>query len=65
MPARSLSRGPALQDIAECACWLASDRSAFVNGEDIVVDGAQIRGRMFTPQQTALGQVKSKLGLAS
>ncbi|MFM9843289.1 MAG: SDR family NAD(P)-dependent oxidoreductase [Dongiaceae bacterium] len=50
-------------DIAQCACWLASDRSTFVNGEDIVVDGGQIRGRMFTPQQTALRQVKSALGL--
>jgi len=63
--AQPIPRAGIAEDIAECACWLASDRSAFVNGEDIVVDGAQIRGRMFTPQQTALGQVKSKLGLAS
>ena len=50
-------------DIAQCACWLASDRSTFVNGEDIVVDGGQIRGRMFTPQQEGLRKVKSALGL--
>jgi NAD(P)-dependent dehydrogenase (short-subunit alcohol dehydrogenase family) len=50
-------------DIAQCACWLASDRSTFVNGEDIVVDGGQIRGRMFTAQQEGLRKVKSTLGL--
>ena len=50
-------------DIAQCACWLASDRSTFVNGEDIVVDGGQIRGRMFTPQQEGLRKAKSALGL--
>jgi len=51
------------EDIAECACWLASDRSTFVNGEDIVVDGGQIRGRMFTPHQAAVRQTRSNLGL--
>jgi len=50
-------------DIAQCACWLASDRSTFVTGEDIVVDGGQIRGRMFTPQQEGLRKTKSALGL--
>jgi NAD(P)-dependent dehydrogenase (short-subunit alcohol dehydrogenase family) len=60
-----IPRAGLADDIAQCACWLASDRSTFVNGEDIVVDGAQIRGRLFTPQQTALRAVKSKLGLGS
>jgi NAD(P)-dependent dehydrogenase (short-subunit alcohol dehydrogenase family) len=50
-------------DIAQCVCWLASDRSSFVNGEDVVVDGGLIRGRMFTPQQEALRQAKVALGL--
>ena len=50
-------------DIGQCACWLASDRSTFVTGEDIVVDGGQIRGRMFTPHQEGLRKVKSTLGL--
>jgi NAD(P)-dependent dehydrogenase (short-subunit alcohol dehydrogenase family) len=63
--AQPIPRAGIAEDIAQCACWLASDRASFVNGEDIVVDGAQIRGRMFTPQQTALRDVKSKLGLGS
>jgi NAD(P)-dependent dehydrogenase (short-subunit alcohol dehydrogenase family) len=50
-------------DIAQCACWLASDRATFVNGEDIVVDGGQIGGRLFSPHQAALRQTRSALGL--
>src|SRR5213593_2925109 len=34
-------------DIAQCVCWLASDRASFVNAEDVVVDGGVIGGRMF------------------
>jgi len=52
-------------DIAQCACWLASDRSTFVNGEDVVVDGGMIRGRPFSPQQQALQQLRTKLGVGS
>jgi NAD(P)-dependent dehydrogenase (short-subunit alcohol dehydrogenase family) len=50
-------------DIAQCACWLACDRSTFVNGEDIVVDGGQIRGRFFSPHQASVRQMKATLGL--
>jgi NAD(P)-dependent dehydrogenase (short-subunit alcohol dehydrogenase family) len=50
-------------DIAQCACWLASDRSTFVNGEDIIVDGGLIRGRAFTPHQASLQQIRETLGL--
>jgi hypothetical protein len=35
----------------------------FINGEDVIVDGGLVRGRLFTPQQTSLRQVKSMLGL--
>ena len=61
--AQPIPRAGLADDIAQCACWLASDRSTFVNGEDIVVDGGQIRGRMFTPQQEGLRKAKSALGL--
>jgi NAD(P)-dependent dehydrogenase (short-subunit alcohol dehydrogenase family) len=50
-------------DIAQCACWLASDRATFVNGEDIVVDGGVIGGRMFTPHQEGLQKAKAMLGI--
>jgi NAD(P)-dependent dehydrogenase (short-subunit alcohol dehydrogenase family) len=51
-------------DIAQCVCWLASsDRSTFISGGDVVVDGGMIRGRLFTPHQTGLRQTKSMLGL--
>jgi NAD(P)-dependent dehydrogenase (short-subunit alcohol dehydrogenase family) len=49
--------------IAQCVAWLASDRSTFVNGIDIVVDGGLIGGRMFTPQQESLRQLKVRLGV--
>jgi NAD(P)-dependent dehydrogenase (short-subunit alcohol dehydrogenase family) len=50
-------------DIAQCVAWLASDRSTFVNGIDIVVDGGLIGGRMFTPHQESLRQLKVGLGV--
>jgi NAD(P)-dependent dehydrogenase (short-subunit alcohol dehydrogenase family) len=50
-------------DIAQCVVWLASDRSTFVNGIDIVVDGGMIGGRMYAPHQEALKQIKTGLGL--
>ncbi|MBV9974153.1 MAG: glucose 1-dehydrogenase [Hyphomicrobiales bacterium] len=50
-------------DIAQCVAWLASDRSTFVNGTDIVVDGGQIGGRMFSQHQEGIAQTKKGLGL--
>jgi NAD(P)-dependent dehydrogenase (short-subunit alcohol dehydrogenase family) len=50
-------------DIAQCVAWLASDRSTFVNGIDIVVDGGMIGGRMYSAHQQALKQMKAGLGL--
>ena len=61
--AQPIPRAGLADDIAQCACWLASDRSTFVNGDDIVVDGGLIRGRMFTPQQEGLRKTKTALGL--
>jgi NAD(P)-dependent dehydrogenase (short-subunit alcohol dehydrogenase family) len=50
-------------DIEQCVVWLASDRSSFVNGIDIVVDGGMIGGRMYTPHQKSLKQMKVALGI--
>jgi len=58
-----IPRAGIADDIAQCACWLASDRSTFVNGEDVVVDGGLIRGRLFTPQQQSLQQTRTALQL--
>src|SRR3989440_4117107 len=47
--AQPIPRAGVPDDIAQCVAWLASDRATFVNGEDIVVDGGVIGGRMYTP----------------
>ena len=61
--AQPIPRSGTPDDIAQCVCWLASDRSSFVNGEDVVVDGGMIRGRLFSPHQESLRQTRAMLGL--
>jgi NAD(P)-dependent dehydrogenase (short-subunit alcohol dehydrogenase family) len=61
--AQPVPRAGIPDDIAQCVCWLASDRASFVNAEDIVVDGGVIGGRMFTPHQEGLRQMKARFGL--
>ena len=61
--AQPIPRAGVPDDIAQAACWLASDRSSFVNGEDIVVDGGLIRGRLFSPHQDSLKQTRTAFGL--
>jgi NAD(P)-dependent dehydrogenase (short-subunit alcohol dehydrogenase family) len=61
--AQPIPRSGMPDDIAQCVCWLASDRSTFVNGEDVVLDGGMIRGRPFTPHQENLQQARAMLGL--
>ena len=41
------------EDIAQMALFLASDRSSFVNGQAIVVDGAVANGVMWVDQAPA------------
>jgi len=62
--AQPIPRAGVPDDIAQCVAWLASDRASFVNGEDIVVDGGVIGGRMFTPHQEGLRKTKAMLGIA-
>jgi NAD(P)-dependent dehydrogenase (short-subunit alcohol dehydrogenase family) len=61
--AQPIPRAGLPEDIAQCVAWLASDRSTFINGVDIVVDGGMIGGRMYSPHQEALRQIKTGLGL--
>jgi NAD(P)-dependent dehydrogenase (short-subunit alcohol dehydrogenase family) len=62
--AQPIPRAGVPDDIAQCVCWLASERSTFVNGEDVVVDGGMIRGRLFGPHQESLRQARAGLGLS-
>lgn len=59
--AQPIPRAGLPDDIAQCALWLCSDRSGFVNATDIVVDGGVIGGRPFSPHQESLRQLKSAL----
>jgi NAD(P)-dependent dehydrogenase (short-subunit alcohol dehydrogenase family) len=61
--AQPIPRAGIPDDIAQCVLWLASDRSTFVNGIDIVVDGGIIGGRMYSPHQEGLRQTKAALGI--
>jgi NAD(P)-dependent dehydrogenase (short-subunit alcohol dehydrogenase family) len=62
--AQPIPRAGIPDDIAQCVAWLASDRSTFVNGIDIVVDGGMIGGRLHTPHQEGLRALKSSLGIS-
>ncbi len=59
--AQPIPRAGLPEDIAQCALWLCSDRSSFVNATDIVVDGGVIGGRAFSPHQESLRQMKAAL----
>jgi NAD(P)-dependent dehydrogenase (short-subunit alcohol dehydrogenase family) len=61
--AQPIPRAGIPDDIAQCVLWLASDRSTFVNGTDIVVDGGVIGGRNYSQHQEGLKQVKASLGI--
>jgi NAD(P)-dependent dehydrogenase (short-subunit alcohol dehydrogenase family) len=61
--AQPIPRAGITDDIAQCVIWLASDRSTFVNGADIVVDGGVIGGRNYSQHQEGLKQVKTVLGI--
>ncbi len=59
--AQPIPRAGITDDIANCAVYLASDKSSFVNGIDIIVDGGMLGGRMYSPHQEGLKQLKNAL----
>ncbi len=47
------------EDIAQAAVFLASDESSFINGHDLVVDGAMSGGRNWTQQQQGYAALRN------
>jgi NAD(P)-dependent dehydrogenase (short-subunit alcohol dehydrogenase family) len=61
--AQPIPRAGLPDDIAALAIFLASDEASFITGQDLVVDGGQITGRMWTPQQEGLNAIRRLLGI--
>src|ERR1700693_3422949 len=62
--AQPIQRAGMPEDIAHAAVFLASDESSFINGHDLVVDGAITGGRNWTAQQQGLVAIRQAFGQA-
>lgn len=58
-----IPRAGMTDDIANAALFLASDRSSFVNGHNLVVDGGLVGGRMWSVHQQSLQAMKRAFGV--
>jgi NAD(P)-dependent dehydrogenase (short-subunit alcohol dehydrogenase family) len=52
-------------DIAECALWLASDASSFVNGQAIAVDGGLVTGPTYRTSRARTESMVGRLAAAA
>jgi NAD(P)-dependent dehydrogenase (short-subunit alcohol dehydrogenase family) len=60
--AQPIQRAGLTDDIANAALFLASDESSFINGHDLVVDGAITGGRNWTAQQQGYVALRKAFG---
>ena len=56
--AQPIPRAGIPDDIAYAAVFLASDESSFINGHDLVIDGAITGGRNWSQQQQGLAALR-------
>ncbi|WP_213735650.1 glucose 1-dehydrogenase [Bradyrhizobium sp. dw_411] len=60
--AQPIPRAGLPEDIAHAAVFLASDESGFINGHDLVIDGAITGGRNWTAQQQGYVAMRKAFG---